>query len=373
MQNGDTSMKYIRMPIEKESPEQLGYDKIKYNLTESSVRDRALSQLKIDVNDILLCYGDHIGNPELREIIASDAGNLKPEHVLVTAGASSALFIVATSLLKKGDHMIVIRPNYATNIETPKAIGCEITYLDLSFENQFRLDVKELEPLIRPETKYISLTYPHNPTGVMIDPQTMNQVVELVESKDCYLLFDETYREMTFDKILPVAASLSPRVISVSSLSKTYGIPGIRLGWLICRDKELMHLFLCAKEQIGICGSVIDEEIGREALSQKAEWLIENNEHIRESFQIVKKWIESEELLEWIEPRGGCVCFPRIKPEVEINIDRFYDRLNNKYGTYVGPGHWFEQSRRHFRIGYAWPLIDELKGGLESLSKALRD
>jgi len=364
-------MKYVRMPIEKESPEQLGYDKIKFNLTESSVRDRSLNDLNMDVNDILLCYGDHFGIPALREIISAENGNLKPENVLVTAGASAALFIVATTLLKKGDHMVVVRPNYATNIETPKAIGCEISYLDLSFEKRFRININELESLIRPETRFISLTYPHNPTGVTIDEQEINQLVELIESKGCLLLFDETYREMSFGKILPVAASLSPRVISVSSLSKTYGIPGIRLGWLVCQDEELNHLFLCAKEQIGICGSVIDEAIGFEALSQKDIWLVENNKHIRATFNIVKEWITNEELLEWIEPRGGCICFPRIKPEVEVDIDSFYKILNNKYGTYVGPGHWFEQSSRHFRIGYAWPLIDELKGGLDCLSKAL--
>lgn len=366
-------MKYVRMPIEKEAPEQLGYDKIKFNLTESSVRDRSLNDLNMDVNDILLCYGEHFGNPALREIISAENGRLKPEDVLVTAGASVALFIVATSLLKKGDHIVVVRPNYATNIETPKAIGCDISYLDLSFENGFRINLNELESLIRPQTKFISLTYPHNPTGVMINEAELNRFIELVESKGCLLLFDETYREMTFGKILPVAASLSPSIISVSSLSKTYGVPGIRTGWLICRDKNLMHLFLCAKEQIGICGSVIDEAIGFEVLSQKDEWLVENNRQILEKFNIVKEWIENEALMEWVEPQGGCACFPRVKPEVEIDIDRFYEILNNKYGTYVGPGHWFEQSLRFFRIGYAWPLLDELKGGLDCISKALHE
>jgi aspartate/methionine/tyrosine aminotransferase len=162
-------------------------------------------------------------------------------------------------------------------------------------------------------------------------------------------------------------------VISISSLSKTYGIPGIRVGWLICQDERLMKLFLRAKEQIGICGSVVDEAIAYETLSQKTEWLVENNRYIREAFGVVKEWIRNEPMLEWVEPEGGCVCFPRIKPEVDIDIDRFYSLLNSVFGTYVGPGHWFEQSRRSFRIGYAWPLPDELKGGLDCLSQALRD
>lgn len=365
-------MKYIRMPIEQESPEQMGYEKIKFNLTESSVRDRSLNDLNLDVNDTLLCYGDHIGNPALREVISADHANLKTENVLATAGASAALFIIATSLLEKGDHIVVVRPNYATNIETPKAIGCEISYHDLLFDNSFRMDLDQLESLIRPETVFVSLTYPHNPTGVMISEEELFQIVELIESKGCFLVFDETYREMTYGGVLPIAASLSPRVISVSSLSKTYGIPGIRLGWAICQDRELMHLFLCAKEQVGICGSVIDEAIGYEALAQKDKWLVKNNRHIHEAFDIVKEWMVNEEYVEWVEPQGGCVCFPRIRSGMGININRFYEILNNEYGTYVGPGHWFEQSRRHFRIGFAWPLRDELRGGLDGLSKAFR-
>ena len=365
-------MKYRRMPIEEESPEQLGYDKIKFNLTESSVRDRSLADLGMNIEDILLCYGDHEGHPALREVIAADAAGVATENVLVTAGASAALYIIASSLLAEGDHMVVVRPNYATNIETPRAIGCDISYLDLSFANGFRLDLDELGALIRPQTKFVSLTYPHNPTGAMLDKCELSAIVELTAIRGCTLLFDETYREMTFGEGLPVAASLGSHVISVSSLSKTYGIPGIRVGWLICRNPNLMHLFLCGKEQIGICGSVVDEQIATTALLQKEEWLVMNNAHIRESFGIVKDWIEGEEMIEWVQPKGGCVCFPGIKPECDIDVDSFYRRLNEDLGAYVGPGHWFEQPRRFFRIGYAWPLLDELRGGLACISQALR-
>jgi aspartate/methionine/tyrosine aminotransferase len=366
-------MKYIRMPIEKESPEQFGYEKIKYNLTESSVRDRSLSDLGMKLENITLCYGDHFGIPQLRELIAQDGVGLSKDNVLVTAGASSALFIIATSLLKKGDHIVIAKPNYATNIETPRAIECDISYLNLSFENKFSIDVDELETLIRPNTKYVSLTCPHNPSGVMLDESELHKVIEIVTSKGCYLIIDETYREMTFGSVLPIAASIHPSVISVSSLSKTYGIPGIRIGWLITKNQDLLNLFLCAKEQIGICGSVVDESIALEALSQKKEWILENNKRIQNGFEIVKNWIENEDYFEWIEPQGSCICFPRIKPDVRINIDRFYDCLNNTYGTFVGPGHWFEQSRNHFRIGYAWPTLEELNKGLQGISNAVRE
>ena len=364
-------MKYIRMPIEAESPEEFGYDKIRYNLTESSVTDRKLRDVLVNLEDIVLCYGDHIGHPQLRQLIANTAAGLQADDILLTAGASSALYIIATSLLEKGDHIVVARPNYATNIETPRAIACDISFLDLQFDNQYQLDVSALAKLIRPETKYVSLTYPHNPTGVMIKEQTLLDVIQLVEEKGCYLLLDETYREMTFGKTLALAASLSQRVISVSSLSKTYGIPGIRLGWLITQNKDLQNLFLCAKEQIGICGSVVDEAIAYEAYRHRDIWLKENNQRIQAAFLLLKKWVAGEKWIEWVEPSGGCVCFPRIDPTLAIDIDLFYELLNNKYGTYVGPGHWFEQSRRHFRIGYAWTNLEDLEQGLNNISKVL--
>ncbi len=369
-------MKYRRMPIEEESPEQLGYDKIRFNLTESSVRDRSLADLGIEIGDMVLFYGDHLGNDTFRELIAAQSGGagggVGRDDVLVTAGAAQALFIIATSLLDKGDHLVVISPNYATNIETPRAIEADVSYLDLAFEDGFRIDPDKLMALVTPRTKYVSITLPHNPTGITMSEADLRSVVGRVETAGCRLLVDETYREMTFGDALPVAATLSDCAISVSSLSKSYGIPGIRSGWLVCRDRELMATFLAAKEQIGICGSVVDEEIAARAFAQRDTWLPEIHAFIRRQFEVVNSWMAGEELMEWVEPRGGCVCFPRVKPDVPVDVDEFYRALNDRHGAYVGPGHWFEQSRRHMRVGYGWPLPDELEGGLAAISSSVR-
>ena len=128
------------MPIEVESPEELGYGTIANNLAESSFSDQRLADLGVDgdVGDLLLQYGDHRGLPELRELIAGT--ELDPGDLLVTAGAAAALFIVATSLLQPGDHALIVRPNYATNVETPRAIGADAEFLDLRFEDGWRLD-----------------------------------------------------------------------------------------------------------------------------------------------------------------------------------------------------------------------------------------
>lgn len=365
-------MKYRRMPIEIESPEQMGYGSIECNLAESSVSDAVLGQLDLNINDLVLCYGDHVGKPELRKIIAGEAG-VQLGDVLLTTGAAAALFIVNTALLNKGDRIVVVHPNYSTNIETPRAIGCDVDLLELKQEEEFRLDVSRLEKLITPSTKLISITTPHNPTGRMMSEEELRSVIDLAEKHNILLLVDETYRDLAFSELTPVAASMSEKVVSVSSVSKACGLPGIRLGWLVCRDRALMESFLAAKEQIYICNSVVDEEIAYQFLLRKSEFFPRIKAHVEENYEVLYDWLHRQKDMEYTLPQGGVVCFPRIRKESNIDIEKFYRTLNEKYKTFVGPGHWFEMDDRYMRIGFGWPKKEELKNGLENISKALRE
>ena len=367
-------MNYRRMPIEIESPEQLGYDTIACNLAESSFRDARLGDLGVRLDDLVLQYSDHLGHPGLRRLLAADAG-VAPEQVLLTVGAAAALFMVATTLLSAGDHLVVVRPNYATNLETPRAIGCDISFLDLRYEDGWAVDLDRLAALITPRTRLISLTCPHNPTGAVFDEATLRGAVALAERHGCHLLCDETYREMTFGAPLPVAASLSPAAISVCSLSKTYGLPGIRLGWLMTQDAALFTRLLAAKEQIFITGSVVDEEIAAQALARRAELLSGIRARIAAAFATTRDFMAAQDQLEWVEPRGGVVGFVRLRDEVaaRTDVDLFYKVLYERHRTLVGPGHWFEQPRRSFRLGYGWPTPAELAAGLRNLTLALDD
>ncbi len=361
------------MPIEVESPEQLGYDTITNNLSESSVADRRLRDLglDLDLDDLLLCYGDHLGDPLLRDAVAAGGEGLHPDQVLVTAGAAAALFCAATTLLEPGDHVVIVRTNYATNLETPRAIGADLDVVDLRFEDGWRLDVDRLAALVRDgRTRLISVTQPHNPTGTMFDARALDALVALAERSGAVLLVDETYRDLTHDEPFPLAATLSPRVISVSSMSKAYGLPGLRIGWAVCRDAELLERLLAAKEQVLSCGATLDERIAGRVLAARSTLLPPILDDVRARLDVVRTWMAAQSTFEWVEPTGGVVGLVRARPEVELDTERFYEALLAEHGTYVGPGHWFELDDRHFRLGYGWPTVPELEAGLAALTAA---
>ncbi len=363
------------MPIEIEAPEQLGYDSIECNLTESSYTDFRFKDLKLNLNELVIAYIDHRGHPELRQLLAQETGGaISANQVLLTSGAAQALFIISTTLLEPGDDMIVIRPNYATNLETPRAIGAQLKIVDLTFENNWKIDPAEIEKQITSKTKFVSVTVPHNPTGTIMSVDDLKALVQITAKHGCRLLVDETYREMNFNGALPYAATFGSHVISVASFSKTFGLPGIRVGWLMTRDEQLFEQFFAAKEQIQICGSALDEEIAYQFYRKRGHFisLIFNN--LQRRFATLKDWMESQEFLEWVEPTGGCVAFPRIRADVLKNIDleKFYKTLNREYSTHVGPGHWFEQPKHFMRIGYGWPTDEALSKGLRNIESAIR-
>jgi len=364
-------MKYVRSAMEIESAEEVGYDNIQFNFAESSIMDGQVKDIPVSLDELVLEYGSHQGKTELREIIAADGDGLKADDVLTTMGAGGALFALATTLLEPGDHVVVGFPNYAINLQAPRVTGANVDLLEQTFEGGFRVDIEELAERVTAETKFVSLTCPHNPTGSVLSMPELEKIVELVEERGSYLILDEIYREMHHGEPLPPAATFSPRVISVASLSKTYGLPGLRLGWLICRDADLMETLLAAKEAMHISHSVVLEELAYAFLLDKDAHVEKTRQDIAAKFAVVKGWMEGQDYLEWVEPSGGVTCFPRLKADLDVDVDRFYEVLNDKYGTYVGPGHWFEVDRRYMRIGFGWPSKDQLQQGLGNITRAV--
>lgn len=368
---GPAAMRYERMIMEVESPEQIGYDLVRVNLAESSMRDRTLAGLGMDPADLsglLLQYADHRGSLAARQAIAADGDGIAPDDVLLTVGAAGALFLAATALLERGDRLVAASPNYASNLETPRAIGAEIAPLRLQFEDGWRVDLDRLEALLADGAKLVSLTTPHNPTGAEIAMGDLRTIIALAERAGAWLLVDETYRELASEPG-PLAASLGERVISVSSLSKTYGIPGIRVGWAVCRDRGLMTTLLAAQEQAALSHSVLDMAVAEWVLARRETFLPDVREQVVRRRAMVRDWIAADGRFEWVEPSGGVVCFPRIA-DPRVDARAFFARLQER-GVFVGPGWWFEQPDRHFRLGYGYPTDTELADGLAALSATL--
>lgn len=360
-------MLFRRMPIEAESPEEIGYSTIKYNLAESSVRDIDLSEITVP-QKTLLCYGSHRGKDELRKLIAQDYCSENINNVLITQGAASALFIIHATVLNAKDEIVVLHPNYATNLETPYAIGCKITPVELKFENHFSLKSEDVIGKITAKTKLVSLTNPHNPTGKVFNADVLENIISYCTKKKIFVLVDETYKDIPFPNYSHNVLNDSPYLIRVSSLSKAYGVPGIRIGWIYSSNYSLVEKFLSAKEQIVICNSVIDEEVAFQVLRRKKIILKKIAKDISASYNIVTKWLIGQNVVDYVLPDSGVIMMPRLKSS--ISTKKFYSDLLNKHKAYVGQGHWFQMNDRFFRLGFGWATTAEITKGLTAIQKS---
>ena len=343
-----------------------------YDIGESAVKTLGVGDLNIDLNDIRLRYGYHKGRPDLREIIARFYPGFSPENIIVTTGASEANFVVAASLFKPGDHVIVEHPNYPSNYEVLRSLGCEVSLYTLKYNNKFRPIAEDLEAKIKPNTKLISLTHPNNPTGSKIPREELEKIIQIVESRGMFLLFDEVYRDMDFENPLPPAATLSPRVISISSLSKSYGLPGLRTGWLATQDKNVLNTALAVREQVSIANNALSEEIAFRVLSEKDRYVEMAKKRLHINRIIAADWIHQQENFEWVYPEAGVVGFPRIKNHVTVEPEKFYRLLAEKYRTFVVPGRCFEMDPKYFRLGFGGEP-EKIRIGLNNLNKAMEE
>ncbi|MFC1553512.1 aminotransferase class I/II-fold pyridoxal phosphate-dependent enzyme, partial [candidate division KSB1 bacterium] len=364
----ETGMWFKRMPLE-EWFDKYQYE-VKFDIGESAVKFHNFKDLDLDLDKVELRYGYHLGRPDLREKISEQYNGLNSNNILVTSAGSESIFSINSLLVKPGDHVIIEHPTYPSLYEVPRSLGCEVSLLSLKFENDFQPDIDELKSLIKPNTKLINFTHPNNPTGSMISKDSLEQIIEIAESNDIYFLFDETYRDLSYGEKLPAAAELSPKAISISSMSKCYGLPGIRIGWLASKSKEIVDGVLAVREQITITNSAMGEEIALRTLEQKDHHIKNAIDHVNKNFNIVCNWIKERNELEWIKPEAGVVSLPHLKTGILDDPEILYRTLVEKYKTFVIPGRCFELDNSYFRLGYGG-TTEELKAGLENFRNAL--
>jgi aspartate/methionine/tyrosine aminotransferase len=357
---------FERMPLE------IWFDEyqfeVDYDIGESGTKFLKVKELDIDLNDVELRYGYHLGHPALRKVIAKQYKDRSSENVAVTTGASEANFAIIAHLVGPRDHIIVEHPTYPSLYQVARSLGRDLTLFKLDLENEFRPDFDKLRKLIKPNTKLISLTHPNNPTGSVISKSELKEAIEIAEEAGAYLMVDETYRDLMFEQPPPLAATMSPSTISLTSMSKAWGLPGIRIGWAVA-EKPIIEAIRAVREQVTICNSSVGEVIAREVLRKRDEILPIIRKAVISNFKIVEEWMDSQKWLEWIAPHSGVVGAPRLVKGG--STDELCKLLVTKYRTFTVPGSRMELEG-HFRLGFGGEH-EELIRGLEQLNKALKE
>lgn len=342
--------------------------KVECNIGESGIKSQTMNDLGIDLGNIVLRYGHHSGAPELREMIARDYPGLSKDNIAVTTGAAEAIFAIVASLVGPNDQVLVEHPNFPSLYMIPTSLERDVQLYKLSFEEKFKLDFEKLKRQIGPRTKLVMLCRPNNPTGAVISTNELEKVIEIIEASNAYLLVDETYRELHFGVPSVPAASLSPKVISVSTMSKAYGVPGIRIGW-VAAAPNIIDFVRVVREQVTICNSIIGEKIAFEILRRKETLLPKWRQLLIDNLTYLKSWINDRTDLEWVIPQAGVVGFPKLIGNVtSLSLCTL---LAEKYKTFVVPGNCF-QMPDYFRIGYGIEAQD-LQEGLKRLGQALTE
>ena len=348
-----------------------------YNLGESYAPHLSVADIldPAEVAGLSLGYGTSAGDAELRALIAARLG-VPDEQVLLTAGASAALFLVA--LLHSDGEILVGRPCFPPMLDAAGGLGARVVTVTARFEDRYRVDLDAFRDGLSERTRLVMVASPQNPSGVSI---TRGEVAAMLAamSRSCpeaVLLIDETYREATYgdDPPAPTFAGLSGQVLTCASLSKAYGVPGLRIGWLTVADPRLREQLTLAKFNSSVCCGVLDEFLAARLLSRAGQLLGSRAALMARPRATVECWIgEQYGRLEWLRPDAGAFCCARLNPDIfgPAGVRRFYDRLGERR-TAVAPGPWFGDSAHVVRIGLAYPPDDELEKGLAAISDALR-
>jgi len=313
---------------------------------------------------VSLGYTQTWGAPSLRETIASTYDTLSGADILTFAGAEEGLYCAMLALLGPGDHAIVTVPNYQSMETLPVTITGNVTGVALRPENRWQLDLKEVRAALRPETKLIAVNFPNNPTGAIADQDIFRGLVELCAERGTHLFSDEVYRGLETDagKRLPQAADLFDGGLSLNVMSKAYGLPGLRIGWIASRDHALLARMEKMKHYLSICNARPSEVLAGIAIRARETIFARNRALCAQNIARLDAFFaEHPGLYEWTAPDGGCVAFPRYLGE--DGVEEHCRRLVEEKGVLLLPSSLYVSDllpvpMDRFRVGVGRRNID---------------
>ena len=311
---------------------------------EPGAREQFLSQW--------LGYTESPGNPDLRQAIAELYEQISADRILVHAGAEEAIFNFMNVALKPGDHLIVHAPYYQSLGEVARGVGAEVSEWRGNPDRAWELDLEVLKDTLTERTKVVVVNFPHNPTGYLPTPTFVNELSALSERHGFVIFSDEVYRGLELDPAsrLPALCDVNDRAVSLGVMSKTYGLAGLRIGWIATRNDPLLRELAAFKDYTTICNSAPSEFLATLALRHAGVIVKRNLEIIRGNIEKLDVFFGAHrELFAWHRPRAGSIAFPLL---LQGSIDAFCDDLVKKKGVLLLPGTLYGPGYNSFRIGF---------------------
>lgn len=299
-----------------------------------------------------LHYTESQGHPLLREAVADLYEHIDAANVLVAA-PEEAIFLFMHALLEAGDHVVVMAPAYQSLHEVARSIGCSVDTWRPGDDPEWNFDVESLGKLLRTETKLVVVNFPHNPTGYLPPRDDLEAIVEMTRERGIYLLADEMYRFLEIEPAatLPAACDLYENAVSLFGLSKSFGLPGLRIGWLASRNQPILERVLAMKDYTTICNSAPGEILGIMGIRNTVKIIESQIERLQRNLNVLDEFFDHyDDCFTWSRPSGSSVCFPRML--IERDTSEFCDELINKAGIMLVPSKLFQYGERHIRIGF---------------------
>lgn len=353
--------------------------KAQYHMTASDVQSMSMSDLmaiatpqeREEFETMWLGYTETFGAPDLRETIASTYDNQSASDILCFAGASEGIFAANNVILDKDSHAIVVTPNYQSHETLPLAI-CSATGVPLDPNDNWSLDIDQVAAAIQPNTKLMTINFPHNPTGTILPLDRYMALIELCRKHGIYILHDEIFNGLgpTGTQHLPFISDVYERGLSLNVMSKSYGLPGLRIGWIACQDKDIISKMERFKHYLSICNSGPSERLAKIALNNRSKILAKNCAIVDEN---LPKWdaffARHEDLFEWQRPDGSCMAFPKYKGA--DGVENFTHRLIEESGVLLLPSQIYASNlgptpNDRFRLGFGRSGLDEGLAALEA-------